>query len=214
MTRSYRSSPIAGFSLLELLVTIALVTLMAAYLTTSLSFGRRTWEYARATQDSVRPDVVQTLLRARISQAHAGCSPIRATCNFMGLSNKLQFAASLFSPTHVSGIHLVSIETMPSSDGHADLTLLQRLERPQNREVEETPNERRVLLKDIADIRIRYFGYAANGDLQPSWHETWVGKKWLPSLVSISVSFHQSDARMWPELIVELRLVEKNPTNS
>ncbi len=59
----------AGFTLLELLVSIAILVLITTYLFSSFGFGRRAWEAGASVQQVASVDIARDYVRRRLSQA-------------------------------------------------------------------------------------------------------------------------------------------------
>lgn len=116
----------AGFSLLELLVAVALTTLLVATAAGGLRFGARAWDRAAdVSATAVEDRALRRFLRATI----AALTPIRLrdgardpTLLFEGRSDRLLAAAELPGALAPAGPQLIALAFEPRDDGLA-LTL-------------------------------------------------------------------------------------------
>lgn len=187
-----------GFTLVELLVTLSLLSLLTLVLFGGLRFGVRAWEGVQAHgggDDEVR--VVQNSLRQLIERAYPAADrsdPEHAVVEFSGDENSVTLLAP--APDAVGGSGRSWITLTAARDGR-DSTLLIRTAP----ELSGSPRQSlsSPLLRHIAAIRIAYF---SNGRWTTSWH----GASTLPELVRLRVAFGPNDGRVWPDLIVAPRI--------
>jgi len=198
----------AGYTLLELLIALALLTVIASLLLNAIGSARQALDVVdrRGTQASV--PAVQSVLRRLLVEARANldaaerADPDRA---FIGEPNKLGFVSSFVPQGQYGGLWRYQIE-LDSSEGAAEsnaLVLTQQLVRPASQATGRPL--RTVVVNKVRALSVRYFG-AENKDSAPQWQDTWRHSYRLPHLVSVDVTFARADGRQWTPLIVALPL--------
>lgn len=200
-----RRSDDCGFTLIELLVAITLLGLLMAALFGGLQLGARAWETSGTRQDdSARLQVVQDFLRERLGQAlplEIEGAAGEVDLAFEGREQALRFVTLL--PEHLgAGLHVFVLRRL-ERDGRAHLALAWQ---PFAGAIAATggapPPAERLLIADVADLRISYFGALLERE-RPQWHAMWSGRQArLPELIRIQISFAAGDQRRWPTLIV------------
>ncbi len=191
----------AGFTLLELLISVALAGMLTVVLFGGLHFGTRAWEAAESSADgNDKILAAQTYLADTISAAYpmfVRVSPEDGHVLFDGNSRSVTFLAPAKSPR--GALEWVTIATQDSKAGRA-LAVWTALELgPASR-----PRLSAVLLKNLASFKIEYFGSDTPRD-QPSWRSSWKGGLTLPTLIRMRVTF--TDRRTsWPDLVVAIHV--------
>ena len=198
----------AGYTLLELLIALALLTVIASLLLNAIGSARQALDVVdrRGTQASV--PAVQSVLRRLLVEARANldaaerADPDRA---FIGEPNKLGFVSSFVPQGQYGGLWRYQIE-LDSREGAAEsnaLVLTQQLVRPASQATGRPL--RTVVVNKVRALSVRYFG-AENKDSAPHWQDAWRHPYRLPRLVSVDVTFARADGRQWTPLIVALPL--------
>ena len=188
-----------GFTLLELLVGMAVFAVMAAIVLGGIRLGVKSWDAAAERSEAVDEiRVVHGLLRRQLSSALPIATSRAGSWNlvFDGDAGSVRFVSEL--PGYVSGggIHFVTLELA----GGADLVLRWR---PLHALDTEAPPDEVVLARNVGKLRFRYFGARTRNAL-PEWLESWGDSRTMPRLITISVE--QESGEMWPELAVALEV--------
>jgi general secretion pathway protein J len=185
----------AGFTLLELLVAMAVLSLLALVMMGSLKFSARVWERTQATADaSDAVSSAQAFIRHQLAAAYPQWQdggPDRPHVLFDGEAQALSFLApppAQFGP----GTNLRYTLQRSKSGG---LEVVWQSQAP-----EDAPKST-LLLPNISSVDFDYFGPAFGGSL-PKWFDSWSNRARLPDLVRIRIAFPPGDRRIWPELIV------------
>ncbi len=192
----------AGFTLLELLVTISLLALLSLVLFGGLSFGVRAWDGSAAHgagMDEMR--VVQSLLQREIEQAwpaYVSTDPVNPVIDFSGSPASVNFLAPAPQAMQMPGRARITLAA--ERDG-AHLALVMRA-RP---ELATSGAWSETLLRNLAGVRFSYFGAATPGG-PLAWRGSWPAGKTFPQLVRVQVDFPKGDNRLWPDLIVAPRI--------
>jgi general secretion pathway protein J len=198
----------AGFTLVEMLVTLALMGLVALVAFGGLRFGVRAWETGSSrAAEADEIEAVQFFLRRQISRMilPEGRQGGASGAVMLGAPREIRFLSILPPELGVGGIGHFRLYLEPEAD-NGRLALDWALYRPDGLVVPSDAAERsRALLSGVRDIRIGYYGAVRDGE-EPSWRDAWPSPDRLPSLITLELAFAGSDRRMWPALSVALRL--------
>jgi len=194
----------AGFTLVEVLVAIALLSLLSLVLLTSLSFGLKAWE--RGTTHTERVDHVtlaQNLLRRAIEDAYplfSVADPTRGQVEFEGTETSLRILTSTADALGGSGRSRLSL-TVDRRGAGFDLVLAAKPELG----TESGYATKKVLVANVQAVELSYFG-KGRSDRAAAWRARWTGETVPPQLVRIQVRFSSGDSRMWPEFVIAPRI--------
>ena len=194
-----------GFTLVELLIGLTLMTLVSIILFGGMRFGLRAWETGgERVERATRIELVQTLLRRQLSQARlppnaAGESVVA----FAGQSDRVTFIAP---PAKRGETDNEFVFVLGKSDAnrqsHLDLawTLVQP---PTSTDPERGRETAARLMENVTFVELAYYG-APDARRPAQWWDSWDGTQTLPTLVRLRLAFPQGDRRRWPDLIVRL----------
>jgi general secretion pathway protein J len=198
--------PDAGFTLVELLAAIGLLSLVSVILLGSLHFGIKAW--GRGTAHTVRVDhavLVQGFLRRAIEDAYpyfTAETGTRGHVQFEGTADALRLLASTSHALGSGGRSRLSLAVSRGRQG-VDLVVVATPELGNDAGAGNTAMK--VLLANVQAVELSYFG-KGRSDRQAVWRDRWTGEPRLPELVRIEVSFPSGDRRIWPTLIVAPRI--------
>lgn len=185
-----------GFTLVELLVTLTLLSLLLALLFGGLRFGVRAWDGAQAHgEGSDEMRVVQALLRHEIEQAYPSFDardPLHPVVNFTGERESVTFLAPAPDAAGTVGRSWITLSAgREGQEEHLAMRAVPELAR--------TGRWSSAILRNVAAVRFSYFG-------DGGWTDTWRNAKTMPQLVRVHVEFKAGDRRVWPDLIVAPRI--------
>jgi general secretion pathway protein J len=206
----------SGFTLVEMLVGLALLGLMTLLLFGALRFSIRSWDRAETkTLQVVDLRIVEGVLRREIAKAF----PLRiglANENkiaFEGDGRQVHFVTAL--PAHLSGggqsliaLELADdrVETKQDLPGKA-LVLKHVIPDGETRDFSALDkSDRSVLLEGLEDVEFAYFG-RDNDQTEASWRTQWTPSARIPALLRIKLKFAGSDEVR--EMLLPLRLGEE-----
>jgi general secretion pathway protein J len=197
-----------GFTLLELLIALALLGLISGLLYGSLSLSANSWDRGEAKVQQVSDmRLTEEMLRQTLSAQH----PLRfhkvvdQPLYFAGAGDSLAFAAAL--PGRAGGgMFYFRVAVTPNGD-RSRLTLSRVIpdysatEPPDFKDAESS-----VLAEDVAEVKFGYFGRDpdSNDASDPTWRDRWDDPQILPQLIRIDVK--PAKGEPWPSMIVEPRL--------
>jgi general secretion pathway protein J len=196
--------PDAGFTLVEVLAAIGLLSLLSVILLSSLHLGLKAWERGAVHADRVdHVALVQSFLRRAIEDAYplfAVDAAAHGRVEFEGTADSLRLLSSAAHALRSGGRSRLSLAAVQGRQG-LDLVVTTTPELARD----EGAATRKVLLANIQSIEMSYFG-RGRSDREPAWHDQWTGEVRLPQLVRIQVSLPPGDRRLWPALAVAPRI--------
>lgn len=207
MTRPTARSQ-AGFTLLELLVAVAILAFLTTILFGGLRLASRQLERrSSGLEQSSRLALVQNFLRVELGDARPltqDDSP-GAPVDFIGHAASVDFIGVAPESAVAGGLQDFSVGFVRA---HGSAAGELRLNARFIRGAEAAGAHETLLLDGLENATFAYFGIAGQEDT-PSWHNTWEGESYLPSLMRLSLTF--ADRRPVPDLVIALRLSE-DPT--
>lgn len=187
-----------GFTLIEILVTLALMAMISTILIASLTFGGHVWQKAIGIASNTEEVAqAQKFLRAHLSSlVFTTGRPFGASVP-QGLSSdgtSLEFTAE----SEAAGSALLRYKVDVSSS--RVLQVQSTPVRP-NAGQNVTSGTPEPLLRNVASIEIQFWVQSA--DAPGQWVGRWSDLARVPPLVRIDVVFGLKDARRWPPLYIE-----------
>jgi general secretion pathway protein J len=190
-----------GFTLLELIVTLGLLSLIVAAIVGGLGTGRRVWQMQDDLEQLSATGAARALLAARLADA----MPVMERSAkgvllpaFEGATDRLMFVAPL--PRSGSGgglIHQV-VHLAPTTGGRQNLVIEEAVFQGGG------APEQAVLIENVSGLAIRYLDSGVSRSA-PAWTDAWTRTPALPKLIGVSITFPPGDPRRWPELMLAPR---------
>lgn len=205
----------AGFTLLELLVGLALLSLLTMTLYAGVRLGMRSWEAGEVrSEKSEEMRLVEGFLRRYLSGAY----PLflqednALRLQFEGSEQRLRFVAVMPAHLGVGGLYALTVELI-GSDERARLVVTRTLAHPDvdpSAEAVTWVSHKAVLIDRLRSAQFAYFGLEQRASGRepdtPQWYDVWENTKLLPSLVRLQVI--GEDGEPWPAIVVRLYLDE------
>jgi general secretion pathway protein J len=212
MTRAVRSRLIArvaarrsgeqGLTLIELLLSLAILAILTGFLAGGLSMGRRAFAVDRASEigseTSAAIQTVAALVGSALPVRADGAGPKEAI-GFDGRGEAIAFVGLSEGRSLRGGPHRIVLRRS-GGDLVADFVAFNGARAKENPEPAAT---RVVVLSGVRDIRIGYYG-TVDVKVKPAWRTDWVRAERLPDLVSIRIEF-EDERRNEPATVVALR---------
>lgn len=195
-----------GFTLLELLISLTLLSFILVLLFGGLRLGVRSWDSVQKKVDnlnSVRS--VESFLRREMERVYPyrWKVPPAQDFAFLGERHKLNFVAPLPSRLGVGGLYAVALELEETGQGRR-LTWRHVPVVPSMKDFSALDQTKEMVLAGaelnaVDDIWLSYFGRESAG-AAPRWVDRWESVTTMPLLIRIQVRF--ADGSEWPSFVV------------
>jgi general secretion pathway protein J len=178
-----------GFTLLEMLLAISLLSLITSSILGGVHLGRRAWESARASDAIDDIETAARAISAQLSKAYPvlqGRSNAPPAVAVQGAMNAWRAITLSEGGAQWGGLILTDIGAVDSPNG-ADLAVWTRVYRedeglsPPREEMRMT-----TVLRDLAYFQLSYFG-SMEKDRPAVWSDSWINRAELPLLVSLKI---------------------------
>ncbi len=177
-----------GFTLLELLLAVSLISIITGAILGGLHLGRRVWETAKASEAI---DDVEGAGRAIVSQiAKSFPAAIVAADQtqivaFNGAADGVRFVTLSEGGAQWGGLILTEIGGENLGD-RADLSIWTRVFRGvEGLTPQRAAMTRTTVVKDVASLQLAYFGVLDKD--RTGWTSEWRNRQTLPKLVSVKL---------------------------
>jgi general secretion pathway protein J len=195
-----------GFTLIEVLIAMTLLSIMVVLLFSSLKICADSWEKGESKITDVNEvAVVYNFFQRHLSVAKPLWNDLseeqEKTFSFQGKAQSLQFISSFPASAGRSGLQLFSIDLQEEDNEQViKVTLTPFFPVAEG---EEWHKEEVTLIKHVSDFTLAYFG-SDDGESEGSWQEQWLDKEVLPRLVKINIKLENEI--FWPEMIIDLKV--------
>ena len=195
-----------GFTLIEVLIGMTLLSLMVVLLFSSLTIGAKSWEQGekKITEVNEVAEVQQFFnhyLAHSVPQWNDFDPEKDRIFSFQGKADSLQFVASFPASAERSGLQLFNLE-LKEKDKKRFINIALTPFFPLT-EGEEFFQDDIELIGNVAHFELSYFGLNdETGELV--WQNEWLNKEQPPRLVKILLEL--DDARYLPEIVVALNV--------
>lgn len=195
-----------GFTLIEVLIGMTLLSLMVVLLFSSLTIGAKSWEQgekkiAEVNEIAVVQQFFNHYLAHSVPQWNDFEPEKDRIFSFQGKTESLKFVASFPASAERSGLQLFSLE-LKEKDKQRFINVSLTPFFPLS-EGEEFFQDDIELVENVARFELSYFGLNdETGELV--WQNEWLNKEQPPRLVKISLEL--DDARYLPEIVVALNV--------
>jgi general secretion pathway protein J len=188
-----------GFTLLELLIAITLLSLLTGMLFAGFRLGTRHVDrQTTRIERSAQIPAVQDFLRSRLADAQPLLDQTSGSIVFDGRPDGLDFVSVAPESSAIGGLQLFTVEFNSAGQLRVRWQLfgIPQLESQQS-------TDGTVLLDRVGHVAFQYYG-AIPPAKRSAWHQAWQDMDSLPSLVQIDVVF--IDGERMPPLTVAMRL--------
>ena len=195
----------AGFTLLEIMVAMVVLSLIVTTAFGALRLGERSWEagLARSTENETMR-AVSGVLQRQFEQFLPQVWTIdkEKTLAFIGDSDQVRFIGP--APLHhgATGLFEYTLEVETDNDG-TRLVLYYQLHDPDIDDFRPQLDDRQrvLLVDDLNDAELSYFGSPVKDD-PPQWYVQWADDaEAFPQLVRVRI---EAGSGPWPELVMTL----------
>lgn len=205
MTAPAIRSPEAGFTLMELLVALAVLALAAGMLATTLGGAWAAIPLTRQPQRDESVIAAQRIVRARIERMTpvVRMDSTQQIVDARGYPRQFSFPAPPLDRSGPGELHRFRL--MLTSTGDLVLFSASGLnDRIDLNDPSLVGWQATKLLGGVRDIDMAYYG---PDRLHPAerWQAFWIDRAQPPALIRIRLHFGEGDRRRWPDLIVRPR---------
>lgn len=196
----------AGFTLIEVLIAMTLLSLMVVLLFSSLSIGAKSWQQGETKIAEVNEiAVVQQFFNHHLAHATPQWNDFapekERVFSFQGTKDSLQFVSAFPASAERSGLQLFDLKfQQKNKQGFVSVTLTPFFPLAEGEEFFEDTVE---LVTNVVRFELSYFGLN-DETAQYGWQNQWLEKEQQPRLVKILLELE--DGRFIPEIIVALKV--------
>jgi len=197
-----------GFTLIEIVIAMALLAAMLGMAWSGVSFALRSWDAGANTgHRTADMRLSQNFLRRELSEMFPMRfkDPMNLRLALEGTGSRLRFVSTRPAGLSTAGLSLVSLEV--ESEGRKR-NLVMRRAAPDDEAKDFAPLDRAeatVLYPDVDAVVFNYFGTESDIE-QPKWYDEWKFAK-LPSMIRMRVV--AADGTPQPETLVRVMLGEE-----
>lgn len=192
----------SGFTLLELMIGLALLGLILLLLFGALRLGSRSWDAGEKKLETASSQtVVAGYLRRSLSQVYPWRfkQAEKQVLAFEGTGRALRYVGWLADQQGVAGLHLHALELEEN-----ELVLRWSLPDVETDDFSALDEAEKVVLHTgIEDFALAYYG-AQEAEDELAWHEDWRSSQFFPALIRLTVTPVGGPA--WPEILVAPKL--------
>jgi general secretion pathway protein J len=201
-----KRAPRSGFTLLEMLLAITLLSMIVTAILGGLHLGRRAWETGKTYESVSEIEEAARALNAQLARAASVRMP-RANGGqfvvFRGTPDRCRFVALSEGGAQWGGLILTEIAGPPGP--HEDVALWSGVFRPsQGIDVPRDSMRRVSILRNAASFRLSYFGEVEEGR-PPAWTDQWIDHPDLPLLVGVRLAGESGGRTVDVSFVVALR---------
>jgi general secretion pathway protein J len=196
----------AGFTLIEVLIAMTLLSLMVVLLFSSLSIGAKSWQQGETKIADVNEvAVVQQFFNHHLAHAVPQWNDFdpekERVFSFQGKQDSLQFVSAFPASAERSGLQLFDLKFQEKNKQRfIEVTLTPFFPLSEGEEFFEDTVE---LVTNVARFELSYFGLNDETG-EYGWQNQWLEKEQQPRLVKILLELE--DGRFIPEIIVALKI--------
>ena len=194
MNRGLRQ--VEGFTLVELLVCLALLSVMTLYALNALSSLKDINRVVERSQAQMEVDAAQRYLHDAISDIR----PVflandrnQQHLSFVGTANTLTFVGAANRNRETGGLYLLSYGVNAQNEFVVDRAML--------REGGTAASTKVILLRGVKGVAFKYMACPGTTGAN-TVAETWQGIDQLPCSIAISLAFPENDPRRWRTEVV------------
>jgi general secretion pathway protein J len=194
-----------GFTLIEVLIAMTLLSIMVVLLFSSLNICAESWEKGESKISDVNEvAVVYNFFQRHLSEALPlwnDLSEEEKTFSFQGKAQSLQFISAFPASADRSGLQLFSLD-LQEEDNEQVIKVTITPFFPVA-EGEEWHKEEVTLIKHVKEFSMAYLG-SIDGMSEGSWQDEWLDIDILPRLLKINIKLENEI--FWPEMVIDLKV--------
>jgi prepilin-type N-terminal cleavage/methylation domain-containing protein len=191
----------AGFSLIEVVVSMIVLALILAYLPSNVRFVRDTWDSTGRLDRQLGQEGAKDFITARLAEAMPlyDVSAAAPRLLFAGEPNALSFIAPSQNGPIGAGLYRFDLATRPAGTGVSLVAVMQPFGAPEGQ------GEEHTLVEEAASAAFRYLGRVERLG-KANWKDRWPGADTLPDAVELTLTSKRRGEPPVRRLVVQLRL--------
>ena len=195
-----------GFTLIEVLIALTLLSIMIVLLFTSLKICADSWEKGENKINNVNQiAVVYNFFQHHLATAKplfTSATDGEKHLSFQGQTQSLQFVSSFPASAGKLGLQLFSITLQDEANEQTiNVSLIPFVTSSEDDEASD--KEEVTLINHVSSFKVAYFGIqGVTGE--GAWVDEWINKETLPTLVKINIAL--ANDMFWPEMIFDLKV--------
>lgn len=200
-----------GFTLIELIIALTLLSFVMVLSASGFKFGSRVWERVesqsvhldtlQAVQGFLRTSLSHSLVRDRLQEDNVndtGESGSLLENLFAGGRKHLSYVS--YSPQYGIDDYLYQYQLYLDEQTNS----LAITYSPYNIKLSKRDKKLLSIIEGVANLDIKYFSGFHSQDDSSSWLDKWDDVYSLPLLVKINITFID-ETKQWPELVIPMR---------
>lgn len=200
-----------GFTLLEVVIAMALLAAMLGMAWGGLSFALKGWDTGDSKgRRAVDLQLTQNFLRRELAEVFPmrWKDPSKLRVAFEGDSKSLRFVSTRAAGASRGGLALVGLEVAPGSEPREKNLVMRRALADEKAQDFTTLGaaEPTLLVANVDKVQFAYFG-AENDFNEPAWQNEWTFAGRIPQLVRVQVK--TSDGTEVPDIVARVMLGEE-----
>ena len=193
-----------GFTLLEVMIAMTLLSIMVVLLFSSLKVGAESWDKGESKIAEVNEKaVVYQFFKRHLPATRPLWDDFSADeriFSFQGDADKFQFVSVFPASASRVGTQLFEVRFDKADNGRIIVALKPFYPTTADEQWEQ---EDEVLLENVEKFKLEYYDKQnLSGDSE--WLDNWHEKERLPSLMKITIIL--KDHGYWPEMVFEMKL--------
>jgi general secretion pathway protein J len=184
----------AGFTLIEMLLALALLSLIMGSILGGMHLGMRVWDTGRDYEAVHEVEEATAAVADLLARSFPIVIPRQnelPVAFFNGKSSSCRLVTTSEGDSQWGGLLLTEVGVVPESHG-STLTVWTRVFRPEDgldlaREAMRTT----PALRDVTAFELSYFGVLQQ-DRPPEWSDVWVNRLKPPQLISLHIAANRS----------------------
>jgi general secretion pathway protein J len=195
-----------GFTLIEVLIAMTLLSVMVLLLFTSLKICAQSWEKGEQKITEVNEvAVVYNFFQQHLSSAKPVTNDFSeenvAAFGFQGDSQSMTFVTALPAAIGRSGLQQFSLNLKEKNDEQSIVITLTPFF--PMAEGEQWRKDEAILIKHVQNLEISYFG-SEDGVSEGAWMPDWQDKEVQPQLVKIKIGL--DNGVYWPDMVIKMNV--------
>ncbi|MCP3868263.1 MAG: prepilin-type N-terminal cleavage/methylation domain-containing protein [Gammaproteobacteria bacterium] len=199
---------LVGFTLLEVLIAIALFGITLSLLLGAFRFTSKAWEKGEtAAAETTDLQVVHRVFQGMLGRAFPVAIEEDTDSNFAfeGSDSMLKFAAFLPPYPDRAGLYRIQFTIAREGDKHRLTVSRDRFNPDDFQDGAVKKEHTALLLESPRPLEFSYFGILED-DEEPDWHPEWEFGERYPSLVRLSTSDETSEDTGWPSIVIRIQI--------